>query len=110
MALIFAISSIAIEAPVIDEFPFRDKGIHFVEYGILGWLCARATAGTWPGAPRWKTAALAATIATLWGLSDECHQFFVPGRSAEIGDAVADLLGAVAGAALWNAIFRRAVK
>lgn len=31
----------------------------------------------------------------LYGLSDEAHQFFVPGRTPDLRDVVADFLGAV---------------
>jgi VanZ family protein len=45
-----------------------------------------------------STAALAAV---LYGLSDEVHQSFIPGRDASVGDVVADALGALLGAAAW---------
>lgn len=33
------------------------------------------------------------TIAILYGLSDEIHQFFVPGRSCTLQDAFTDIVG-----------------
>ncbi len=36
-------------------------------------------------------------IVCLYGLSDEIHQYFVPGRDASFGDVVADSLGALIG-------------
>jgi len=99
MGLIFLISSFEVDVPGVRHFPMRDKGIHFVEYGALGWLCAAASSRTWPSASAWRTAAFAVFISVLWGLSDEIHQALVPGRSPELGDVVADLFGSAVGAA-----------
>ena len=109
MALIFVISSFELEVPGIRHFPLRDKGIHFLEYAVLGWLCAAASSRTWPSASAWRTAAFAVFISTLWGLSDEIHQAFVPGRSSEVADVIADLLGSMAGAAASLLLSNRTV-
>jgi VanZ family protein len=93
MALIFVVSSIAVQLPGLRYFPLRDKGIHFLEYAVLGWLCAAASS---------RTASFAMFVAVLWGLSDEIHQAFVPGRSSELGDVVADAIGAFAGTVGWH--------
>ena len=102
MALIFAVSSIEVEVPGLRHLPLRDKGLHFVEYAVLGWLCAGASSRTWPSATSWRTASFAVFVAVLWGLSDEIHQALVPGRSAELADLVADALGALVGALAWH--------
>ena len=109
MALIFMISSFELEVPGIRHFPLRDKGIHFLEYAVLGWLCAAASSRTWPSASAWRTAAFAVFIAALWGLSDEIHQAFVPGRSSEVADVIADLFGSMAGAAASLLLSNRTV-
>ena len=109
MALIFVISSFEVRVPGVHHVPLRDKGIHFVEFGVLGWLCAAASSRTWPTASAWRTAAFAVFVSVLWGLADEVHQALVPGRSAELGDLVADLLGSVAGAAGWHLFSYRTV-
>jgi VanZ family protein len=98
MALIFVISSFEVQVPGVRHVPLRDKGIHFVEYGVLGWLCAAASSRTWPSTSAWRTAAFAVFVSFLWGLSDEIHQALVPGRSPELGDVIADLLGSIVGA------------
>ena len=109
MALIFALSSIAVRVPVVRHFPMRDKGVHFIEYAVLGWLCAVAAARTWPTRAWWRTALFALFVAVLWGLSDEIHQAFVPGRSAERADLVADAIGAAFGVALARLVSNRSV-
>ena len=97
MALIFVVSSIAVQVPGLRYFPLQDKGIHVLEYAMLGWLCAAASSRTWPSAPAWRTASFALFVAVLWGLSDEIHQAFVPGRSSELADVFADAIGAFVG-------------
>jgi VanZ family protein len=109
MALIFVISSFEVQVPLVQHIPFRDKGIHFVEYAILGWLCAHASSRTWPSATAWRIAGFAVFITFLWGLSDEIHQAMVPGRSPELADAIADLIGATIGAAGWTLFSNRSV-
>ncbi len=109
MAVIFVVSSLEIQVPVVRHVPFRDKGVHFVEYGILGWLCAAASARTWLSVPAWRTASFAVFISVLWGLSDEIHQAMVPGRSPELADLGADLLGAIAGAVGWHFFSNKSV-
>ncbi len=109
MALIFLVSSVEVHAPALQHFPLRDKGIHFLEYAVLGWLCAAASSRTWPSAASWRTASFAVLVAALWGISDEIHQAFVPGRSPELADAFADALGASAGTVGWHWFSNRSV-
>lgn len=97
MAAIWIVSSFAIDVPV-GRVPFADKAVHFVEYGILGFLLAHATFRTWPRRAMWRTAALALLIAVLWGWLDEIHQALVPGRASDAIDLVADAIGAAFGA------------
>ena len=68
-----------------------DKLLHAAEYGVLAALLLRAT----------HNPALSLLIAGLYGVSDEVHQLFVPGRSASPFDALADLAGAGAVCGLW---------
>jgi VanZ family protein len=41
--------------------------------------------------------AVAFIFAGIYGITDEFHQYFVPGRYASAGDVVADFLGALVG-------------
>ena len=73
MGLIFVVSSFEVQVPGVRHLPFRDKAIHFVEYAVLGWLCAAAASRSWPSVPVWRRAVFAVFVSTLWGLSDEIH-------------------------------------
>lgn len=100
MGLIFWLSS----QPVLPAPPsfLDDKRIHSITYGALTLLLGRALAnGRWLGlTPR--RVAMAVVIAVLYGVSDEYHQSFVPGRMPDIADVYADATGASsAGLLLW---------
>ncbi len=103
MLLIWWLSSQQVALP-IEIFPWRDKGVHFVEYAALGTCFAHAVALTWPGRA-FRGALSAWLFATGFGLLDELHQAFVPGRSADIEDLAADGLGTLAGI-IFVLIFR----
>ena len=50
---------------------------------------------------------LAVLLTVAYGLTDEVHQSFVPGRTPELRDLAADALGAAAGAGLvwaWSIV------
>ena len=98
MGLIFAASSI----PNLGALPggMSDKSGHSIGYGLLGGLLLRAFAGGRLHGITWARAALAIVLATLYGVTDEFHQLFVPGRTADRYDVLADFLGASGGAAI----------
>lgn len=75
-----------------------DKVVHAGEYGGLGALCTRAI-----GRPVW-----AWIIAAFYGITDEIHQSFVPGREADPRDWVADLIGSGIGVYVTYWLSRRA--
>ena len=45
---------------------------------------------------------LSVISASLYGISDEIHQSFVPFREAEVADAIADMIGALSGVCLYH--------
>jgi VanZ family protein len=98
MALIFWISSDA-SPPAVVPIEIAGKVLHVVLYSPLGVLVARALAGGWH-VRSLRTVGLAVAVATIYGVSDEVHQHFVPPRQVEVLDVVADAFGATAGAVL----------
>ena len=100
MVLIFVLSSISGFPPAPGGV---DRGVaHALEYGVLAGLLLRGLTGArWRGVSVWA-AGVAVLLATLYGVTDEAHQRFVPGRTAEVSDLVADALGAtVAAGLIW---------
>ena len=104
MAGIYALSSVS-QPPDLPSL-VGDKVGHAVLYFGLGALFARAFAGGWDRPLTFRTAAAAAIASTLYGISDEWHQMFVPPRAVEAADVLADALGSTAAAALLIATNR----
>lgn len=90
----------------LPAFPLADKLLHAVAYGLLAILFFRAYRTLW--AQCLPVAGLSILSATLYGALDELHQSFVPARSAEGFDLLADFIGACAGMLLYWRYARRA--
>lgn len=99
-SLLFALSS----QPVLPSPPgVDDKMAHALSYGLLGALClVGLSRGGWPGVT-WRRALVAVGLAIAYGVTDEVHQAFVPGRSPDIADVVADGVGAAIAVGLMRA-------
>lgn len=74
------------------------KLAHFTEYLILSLLLYRALAADRGWSLR--AAGLALALAGMYAVSDELHQWFVPGRTAAATDCLIDVSGAAAGQGL----------
>ena len=107
MVLIFVLSSISGLGPIPGGV--GDGVAHALQYAVLAALLLRGLAGArWRGVGV-RVAALAVLLATLYGVTDEAHQWFVPGRTAEVTDLVADALGAAVAAGVicgWSIVRR----
>lgn len=103
--LIFYLSSLPQGGPSL--FPQADKLMHFILYAgftaSLAWAFETTRFGR-RGLVFW----MAAAVAAAYGATDELHQLFVPGRSCDIFDWLADALGAaVCALILMKASWRR---
>ena len=79
------------------------KCAHAFEYSVLAWLFWRALRHSMGVAPRtWsaKVAYLAWFFATLYAITDEWHQAFVPNRQGSVRDVMLDSFGAAVGVGL----------
>lgn len=72
------------------------KGAHFLEYLVLGislfWTVRDLRKRASFGIP-WA-------VGALYAVTDEVHQYFVPGRSCELRDVLIDACGVAAGVAI----------
>lgn len=103
MVLIFVQSSFP--APAIPRL-VKDGGLirtddilHSIEYGILGFLWGWALR-----CPALLSAVggFAWAVGSLYGVSDEIHQYFVPRRSAQLRECVVDTFGSACGVMAWT--------
>ncbi len=108
--LIFVSSSIPGWVFPHISFPNLDKIVHFCYYFLFAILLARALrfqSYFWD-LSRFSLL-LAFLLSTAYGVSDELHQLFVPDRSCDPRDLLADMAGALV-AVLVLAIVRRTTR
>ncbi len=74
-----------------------DKLLHFTAYAILGALFFRAFSKQRFTNNIRLTMILSMLLSTLYGLSNELHQSYLPYRNADLMDAFADMLGSICG-------------
>ena len=93
---------------VIDVDKFNHiirKSAHFCSYLLLGFLLMRAL--NLSGLVGTELYMLTFLICVLYAISDETHQYFVPGRGPQVRDVFIDSVGAVFGItnyAVWGKI------
>jgi VanZ family protein len=98
LVLIFGLSSIPADPRPRGAPMSIDKVAHFVLYCGFGYVFARSEDG-------WRrhglrTLFVAALLAAGVGMVDELYQGFVPNRSRELADWLADLAGGTCGGLL----------
>ncbi len=103
---IFFASSIPQDNVPDMPFEFGDKVVHFIAYFILGCAILFALIPNINGKPKKYIAILTVIIGAIYAASDEFHQSFVPGRSVELFDWLADVAGLMA-SLLTFSIFER---
>ena len=85
----------------------QDKLFHFIAFGILGFFSMGAAKADTQGY-RHVQMLLTIVLVTLYGVLDEFHQYFVPGRVADHYDVMADMVGAIFGVwALYYLLTKR---
>ena len=73
------------------------KGAHFVSYFFLGFFTVNALKYYLRGV---RLYAVAWGIASLYGVADEIHQYFIPGRACLLSDMLINAAGAFFGVGL----------
>lgn len=76
------------------------KSAHLIEYGILTILIYRGLIGS--EIDNKKAIIYSIVIASLYGVTDEFHQSFIPGRGPSIRDVAIDTIGATIGVNLYE--------
>jgi len=101
MAFVFALSA----NPMPEEMPDywqMDKLYHFSAYLVMGLLWARALGSGRAGRPGMGVLAAAALIAVTFGGLVEVYQSFLPYRTGDVVDAVANGAGGFAGVLVYR--------
>ena len=95
MTGLFTLSALPGHDPFLNSvFLLSDKMEHLIAYFILGVsVCIWIPSQRWFAKPL-RCAAPILLICTLFAISDEYHQSFVPGRSGnDLGDLIANFIG-----------------
>ncbi len=109
MGLIFVLSA----QPDLPQAPapwlevLLKKGAHAFAYGLLAWLYLRLLRESLcRDRARGVLRLVSVSLAVVYGLSDEYHQTFVPGRNGNLLDVAVDGVGACAAMLLEWAVVR----
>ena len=91
---------------VLPSWPLQDKMAHAGIYGVLAalWIRAFNSLESWRGRSR-LLLTTGVVLSTLYGLSDEWHQSFVPARTADAADLMADFVGSLIGGWIYLHFF-----
>ena len=83
----------------------NDKVLHALEYAGLGGLCYRAFRWGATGLVAARALFFSILAASLYGVTDEVHQLFVPFRESSWQDWLADVSGSAMGAVAVRKLF-----
>lgn len=87
--------SLAYQTNIISVFTqIIRKSAHFFEYFILGVL-SQLSVITFKKYKILLRAMISTGFCVLYAVSDEIHQYFVPGRACRIGDILIDSMGSI---------------
>jgi VanZ like family len=103
---IFYFSSLPQPPFVLTSFQWQDKVLHLAAYFAYGITIALAI-HVHQSISSKKKMTLIGLIGFLYALSDEFHQSFVPGRTSELGDIIADWIGVISAIMLYRLCIKR---
>ncbi len=86
----------------VPDWPYIDKLLHIAVYALLGALFLRAFRTLRIQHNLKLVMMLSILLSSLYGISDEIHQYYVPFRNADFLDALADMIGSVCGVYVYQ--------
>ncbi len=86
----------------VPDWPYIDKLLHIAVYALLGALFLRAFRTLRIQHNLKLVMILSILLSSLYGISDEIHQYYVPFRNADFLDALADMIGSVCGVYVYQ--------
>lgn len=107
MGIIFFFSHQPGDTIDLGDIPGMDKVAHFSIYGLLAATVLLAhKAGSRRKTP-FNVCLATCAVCLVYGISDEFHQSFIPGRFVSGADVLADMIGAVTVSAFWFFFVRK---
>lgn len=107
-ALVYAVHIAALSS---RDYPGADVGFstdyfHPVEFCVLGFFLSFAQEPALTGKGMFPFWIRVLSFGAFWGMIDEFHQAFVPGRSCSFTDFCLDIIGTAAGGVIYLAFAR----
>ncbi|MFO7891803.1 MAG: VanZ family protein [bacterium] len=97
--LIFFFSSIPkLNVPDIN-FSLQDKFFHVIEFGIFGFFLQRSYYSLTK--KLYNSFIMVFFLGSMYGVLDEFHQSYIPGRLVSYNDMIADALGVLCGQVIF---------
>jgi VanZ family protein len=101
LAVILTLTSIpGRDVPQVPLFPEADKVVHLTMYAVLGALVSASVGG------RGVSVGRVIVAIAVFAAFDEWHQQFIPGRTMDVMDWLADVIGCLLGL-IFLAVARR---
>ena len=88
----------------VPDLRYMDKLLHILAYALLGALFLRALNSLRIKNNLKLVMILSVLFSSLYGVSDEIHQYFVPYRNADLMDILADMLGSIIGVYIYHSL------
>ena len=107
MGIIYFLSSVPGDRLALPDIVNIDKVAHMTIYGVLAFTAFYAFGSRLRQLHPRLIPLLVILICTLYGVSDEFHQSFVPNRSPDVFDVMADSTGAVLVCIISTAYLRK---
>jgi VanZ family protein len=82
-------------------FVFQDAAAHFIMYAVLSFLFSSAVFNSRTETSGFKLVIWACVFGLAYGVSDEFHQHFVPGRTVSALDVIHDGVGSLFGSIIF---------
>ena len=110
MGLIFILSSLPAKSFPAGTTNGEEIIAHIFLYAVLAYLIYQLAVTFSKDAKVWKIMFCSLVIAALYGVSDEYHQGFVPGRFVSFSDLGFDIFGAAVGIIFYALLAKRKPK
>ena len=101
MGTIFFLSHQPGDSLSLPLLPGSDKLAHMIAYGVLEGTVLFALSEHLKNTKPRIVMLFSLAFCFLYGISDEFHQSFIPGRTTSVYDLAADCVGAVMACAFW---------
>ena len=102
-AIVIASHQPHIELPDFNIMSF-DKVLHLGAYLVWGTFFIISYLGNSSKPEKGQAVKYLLVLGLLFGISDEIHQFFIPGRSCDAFDLIADMLGILISTSFYGII------